>query len=284
MTNSNYRTAIIFASHIPSRDKIWIGEEIIDKITNNVSDSYVIFSGINPSDSTQDWVELLRRQTDYIEITPNHLIVKSDASAYQSALRAYSSQIGKFDIIIFLHTQGTKSGNHRARNSHLDCLLNKYQLAKNEIFSKGTGLYCNTLVPVDLESAGTGGVWNALDAYCSWPYRAWKWFPAGTMYMMRASILDNFLKRTNPNFLNELLLSGNPWFFERDFPQIVIRSGFLMKSRYLIHCIPRLLRTMGRLTREQRSELYIKEVNAWLKNNNLDNGKIYEDDRDNSRT
>ena len=96
--------AVILASHIPSLDKLWVGEEILSKIKNDLPNAD-IFVGINPSNCTNSWVELVKKYTNNFKITNVDLAVGSDASAYQTALSLYKESNKDYDLVWFLHTQ-----------------------------------------------------------------------------------------------------------------------------------------------------------------------------------
>lgn len=223
--------AVIMASYIPSIDTLWIGEDILNKIKQYVPNND-IFIGINPSSCTKEWIDIVKKHTLNYGITPDNLVINSDASAYQTALKLYRDNGQKeYDLILFLHTQGTKSGRHDVRNNHLNTLLENF---KNliELFDKDEklGAYGNTITPlpncwVDHES----------DFYLKrfgldFVNRPIRCFLVGTMFAIKGDVLNNFIFKCNDSFFNEILHNphtngvGDPWFFERDFIHIV--DGF----------------------------------------------------------
>ena len=113
---------VILASHIPSVDRLWVGREILDRVVETLVDVDVIV-GVNPSECTSEWVNLIKEYTPHHSITNDELVVNSDASAYQTALNLYKKNNKQYEFVWFLHTQGTKSGRHDVRNYHLNNLL-----------------------------------------------------------------------------------------------------------------------------------------------------------------
>jgi len=218
--------AVIFASHIPSTDKMWIGEDILKKIKENLP-NVDIFVGVNPSPCLNEWIEIIKKYTDYYEITPQELVISSDASSYQSALRSYKKNLKNYDLVWFLHTQATKSNRHEVRNNHLNTLLNEKDIVIDIFKDVTIGAYGHTLTP--LPNCWVNSEW---DFYLSrfgvnFINRPIRCFFVGTMFVIRGVILNNFIEKTNDDFFNKILYNphtngnGDPWFFERDFIHIV---------------------------------------------------------------
>lgn len=225
------RFAVIMASHIPSTNTLWIGEDVLKKVKQFLPEAE-IFVGINPSSCTEEWVNVVKKYTGNYNITPNHLIINSDASAYQTALNVYKNKGEKYyDLVWFLHTQGTKSGRHDVRESHLKTLLE----GENDIINifkndEKLGAYGNTITP--LPNCWVDSDWDfylgrfGLE-FINRPIRA---FLVGTMFTVRGNVLNNFIFNCKESFFNEILHNphtngiGDPWFFERDFIHIV--DGF----------------------------------------------------------
>lgn len=218
--------AVIFASHIPSVDKIWIGEDVFKKIKQFLPEAD-IFVGINPSTCLSEWLDVVKKYTDYYEITPNNLIINSDASSYQSALRIYKKNIKGYDLVWFLHTQATKSGRHNVRENHLNTLLTEKEKVL-EVFKNteigGYGLSLTPLPNCEVDSDGDFCLKRFNANFLNKPIRC---FFVGTMFIIRGFVLNNFINNCNQSFFDEILHNphtnglGDPWFFERDFIHIV---------------------------------------------------------------
>jgi len=265
------RYAVIIASHIPSVNDIWVGKEILEQIRVNLPNSE-IFVGINPSPVQEEWINVVKEYTSNYNVTPNHLVINSDASAYQTALKMYKNKGHKdYDLVWFLHTQGTKSGRHDVRRSHLKTLLDDH-LEIVDLFKRDKllGAYGNSLSP--LPSCWGDSEWDFYLGRFGLEFvnRPIRCFLVGTMYVIRGYILNNFIFKCNDSFFNEILHnphtngSGDPWFFERDFIHIV--DGFTnhyIKSKYTInnYNIP-----LNGLT---DNEHYEKLLNNWRVKNNM---------------
>jgi len=263
--------AVIMASHIPYIDSLWVGEEILNKIKQQIPEAD-IFVGINPSNCVEEWVDVVKKYSLNYEITPKNLVISSDASAYQTALKIYKNKGQKeYDLVLFLHTQGTKSGRHDVRKSHLNTLLENFNDLV-ELFNKDKklGAYGNTITP--LPNCWVDSEWDfylkrfGLE-FINRPIRC---FLVGTMFAIKGDILNNFIFKCNDSFFNEILHNphtngiGDPWFFERDFIHIV--DGFTnhyIKGKNVInnYGIP-----LNGLT---DSEHFENLLNNWVIKNNI---------------
>jgi hypothetical protein len=233
--------AVIFGTHIPSEDKLWIGEDILIKIKKYLPHAD-IFVGVNPSICMDKWIDVIKKYTKYYEITPHNLTINSDASSYQSALRIYKNHIKDYDLIWFLHTQATKSGRHNVRESHLKCLLYESEdvikifQTENYVGAYGTTLspqpYCWDDDPSEFYLQRFGIKFKNRPIRASF---------IGTFFVVRGFLVNYFLNNCNESFFNEILWNqpdtkvGDPYFFERDFIHIVdAYHDYVLKAKYYI--------------------------------------------------
>lgn len=242
------KNLVIFASHINNPNHISIGKEIINLVNKHVPNNK-IYVGVN--NSCKEWFDEIKYLPH--EETPNNLLVKSDASAYQTALRLFDrlSKEEDYDNVFFLHSQGTKSGRHDVRKNHLNTLLVEYDNAVRILHSEEkNGIYGATFSPVTRYSftePNSNDIWYTLDKYYDFPYRPFQYFYIGTMFVMKYKILKNFLNNCKRSFFDSPLSTVHNkdpnktdlWFFERDFPQIVFRQGYLPTYKFLYnnYCI-----------------------------------------------
>jgi len=93
------KKCIIFASHIPSPDKLFVGVELLNIFVKSFNE-YDIYVGIN--NSCREWHDCIDKYSKYLNIfsetTPGHLLIDSDASAFQSALRLLKNTGNKYGI------------------------------------------------------------------------------------------------------------------------------------------------------------------------------------------
>jgi hypothetical protein len=263
--------AVILASHIPSIDKIWIGEDILKKIKEQLV-NVDIFVGINESDCTKEWIDVVKKYTNFYEVTPQELTINSDASSYQTALRLYKKHLKNYDFVWFLHTQGTKSGRHEVRESHLKTLLYEKNYAL-KLFNEDPmlGAYGHSLTP--LPNCWVDSEWDLYLQRFGLKFinRPIRCFFVGTMFIIKGSVLNNFIEKCDKSFFDEILHNphtkgkGDPWFFERDFIHIV--DGFTkhyIKGKYVINNYSIQLNGLN------DDEHYSKLLNNWKIKNNFD--------------
>lgn len=262
------KNLVIFASNIPNKNKLNIGESILDLVSKHIPNNN-IYIGVNDSD--QSWLDIVSRYNH--NITPKELLVRSDASAYQSALRGYvnSNDNIEYDNVFFLHTQGTKSGRHSVREFHLDNLVKNYNEAIEKLYhDEKYGIYGATFSPVTRFNQNivndNKGIWYTLDKYYNFPYCPFPYFYIGTMFIIKFKILKEFLNNCNKSFFSEKLTTVHTpkntdlWFFERDFPQVIFRQGYLPTYKCLYN-------NYG--LKNFNEEEYLKDLIAWKKQNNL---------------
>jgi hypothetical protein len=225
---------VILASHIPSKSHIWVGEDILKKVKEHLVD-VDIFVGINPSDCVDEWVDVVKKYTNNYSITEDRLTVGSEASAYQTALKLYSENVKDYELVWFLHTQGTKSGRHEVRNYHLTNLVTNKNDVLNFFKNKNNGGYSSNYSPAPwINSETQVPIESVLDKYYNFKYKAFRFISTGTMYVISGKILNEFIINTDKSFFNEPLtvydnqVNTDLYFFERDFINIVSKMGYII--------------------------------------------------------
>lgn len=260
--------AVIFSSHIPDENNLWVGVDILNKIKLHLPGAD-IYAGVNPSPYVDEWIEVLSESTDFYEITPENLTVKSDASSYQTALRLYHKYNKEYDLVWFVHTQGTKSGLHHAREEHLQkIVVNSNKVIDYFNTNELLGGYTSDYAPapwIYYEDKPLAD--KILDKYMDFKYNCFRYITNGTTYVIRGNILNNFLNNCNYDFLSKPITvydfqtETDLYFFERDFMQIVPRSGFIVESvSYSNH--------YG-IDVTDMYEFYKENLIKWKKDNNL---------------
>jgi len=218
------KKCILFASHIPSENKLFVGKESLDKFVESFSD-YDIYIGIN--NSCVEWIDTVKEYSNKLsiiyEITPKNLLDTGGGAAYQTALRLLKNSGVKYDIYWFGHTKGATSNCHNFRKEVFGLFWDQKEKIEYEIFENGYSLYSpyigvtgqnylNTTIPVFIKGEPN-------DDLCSF-YSFW---------VHSGEVVNEFIDRCIPEFFNTNLLSfkrigGNDgidrYFFERDFPMI----------------------------------------------------------------
>jgi hypothetical protein len=221
------KKAIIFASHIPTPDKIFVGQESLDKFVESFSD-YDIYIGIN--NSCDEWVKMVGDYSNILniryEVTPENLLDTSGGAAYQTALRLLKQTNIKYRIYWFGHTKGATSNTHDFRKEVFNKFWNHRKVIEHEILENDFSLYSpyigitasnylNTTLPIFID----GKLNDHLASYYSF-------------WVLSGEVLNKFIDNCNDEFFHKNLLSfkrlvSDKWgeyvdryFFERDFPMI----------------------------------------------------------------
>lgn len=238
------KKAVIFASYIPTKDTLYIGEEFLDFFEKNYSD-YDLYIGVNPS--CDEWVNLLKVKGLNYKITPDEYVVKSDVSAYQSALKLLKDSGKEYDLYIFAHTKGVTSQAHTFRAQVFETFLGKNKEIES-LFEKNPeiGLFS----PWFAWCSTKGSIQNSLDVLLGESKCKNTDFMVNyTFYAIKGFVINDFIKNVNPvfwdkkitdidypyyshvvlgnqvfwNFNDMKTLKNDIYFFERDFPMIVER-------------------------------------------------------------
>lgn len=221
------KKAILFASHIPTDDKLFVGQESLDKFVESFSE-YDVYIGIN--NSCDEWVDMVQNYSKklniFFEITPKELLDTSGGAAYQTTLRLLKQKNIKYDIYWFGHTKGATSNSHEFRKEVFSKFWEHKELIEKEILENNFSLYSpyigntaqnylNTTLPIFID----GNLNDDLASYYSF------WVHSG-------EVLNKFIDNCNVDFFNKNLLSFkrlevdrwgthiDRYFFERDFPMI----------------------------------------------------------------
>jgi hypothetical protein len=219
---------VVFASYIPTKDKIYIGKEFLDKFIESFT-KYDIYVGIN--DSCDEWIKTLEDYSKILnikyEITPKELLIDSDVSAFQSALRLLKKTNKKYDVYWFGHTKGVTSGSHNFRKEVFDVFWNQKDKIEIKMFKENISIYTpyigttaknylNTTLPLIIY--GKPNKDNLASYYTFWVHDG--------------EVINYFIDNCNLNFLTEKITSFerlikdeygeklDRYFFERDFPMI----------------------------------------------------------------
>jgi len=222
------KSSVIFASYIPTTNELLVGIEMLDKMCQYFSDCD-IFIGVNPS--CPEWIGVIESYSDRLNIkyriTESDKVIKSDASAYQTALSLYKDTNTEHDLVWFMHTKGVTSDStlrpsvykvfHSKRTSI------EYMFKENEQL----GLFMPWMIrqlPKNKDYVEN----NLKHILVGDKFKRCSDLTGHyTFYTIKGSIIKNFLNDVVPEFFTENLLTlgvehkFDIYFFERDFPMII---------------------------------------------------------------
>jgi hypothetical protein len=204
--------------------------ENIKTLEQHFPDSNV-YVGINPCSFVNQLIEAFNNSKLKVKIgiTPNNLIINSDASAFQTALKLFKNDKQNYKTAWFFHS---KPGNAKHFIGYL--IEKKQKIQKLFDDNEKIGAFGRKLLLINLYPEKSG-VAKLLDKYYNFCAEAHEYFYEATFFCIKSHILENFIYNCNNSFFEEKLSSphepnGDRYFFERDFIHIVDRQGYLLSS------------------------------------------------------
>src|SRR5579864_8601042 len=111
--------AVVFSVHVPSLDRMSVLQDWLDHLLQHSFGDCDLFIGINASNVTHQVQQILDTQyrgkfkrLEYA-VTPEALVVDSDVSGYQTALRLLTNHLKtlpigtRYNLVWFGHTKGS---------------------------------------------------------------------------------------------------------------------------------------------------------------------------------
>lgn len=225
------KNCVVFAAFVNDD----IGLLRLDNIITILEQYFInddIFIGINPCSHQELIIEYFSKSklSFRYNITPNHLVINSDASAYQTALKLLKNCEKIYDNIFFFHTKTVSP----------EYFINFFSINKEEYINL---LHSNELFGAIGEKLllvskfpEKSGLSNILSKYYNFNYGSLEYFYSTTFFMIKGKILHNFINNCNNSFFEELLTTphepkGDRYYFERDFIHIVDKQGYLLLTK-----------------------------------------------------
>jgi len=266
------RHAVVFSSFVPdtevARD---VGAYYIDLFQRRFRDC-TIYVGIN-SGSSRSWhASLADADLDIVICeTPDRLVVNSDVSGFQSALRTLRNTRAQHDYYWFGHTKGATHDAFRHTDGLREVMEREFWSRRSEVetFCDPTrhGTFCALPMLATSRSSETVDYLRRIFPALYPPVGI---FPYATFFGMTGTALRNFLASAAESFFTKNLIEGtgvSRYFFEGGFSWVADMAGF---EPYLLQKGPRfppddpLLRAPCRdyefVANQQRAE---KVVEMW---------------------
>lgn len=225
------RHAVVFSSFIPDTEVArFVGAYYVDLFQRRFADS-TIYVGINAG-SSQDWRAALSASGLDVVLceTPAHLVVDSDVSGFQSALRTIRNTGARHDFYWFGHTKGATHDAIRHTDGLREVLERDFWSRRDEVEQRcdparhGAFLAYPMLTTTRSEEIVDylRGVFPAL-------YPPVGAFPTYTFFGMTGVSLRNFLAGAEDRFFSQNLIAGtglSRYFFEGGFAWVADMGGF----------------------------------------------------------
>jgi hypothetical protein len=218
--------AILLASWPETELGINLGKMFIAAYERNFPDAD-IFVGINPAPRLDEWLSILEASPLNIRyaVTPKDLILSSDASGYQTALRLYRDTNSSHDLIWFNHFKGVSWRRIDVSETNISLLLDKRKNVE-DVFADhpDVGLYALTGWAINHGKLDPGGPDDLTSQYYNFSYPTLRITPVHTFFVTRGEPVRNFVHNCNSSFFDKPL--PNRFFFENDFCQCIFRQGY----------------------------------------------------------
>lgn len=218
--------ALIFASYVPHQNGMKIINEMFDVFLEKFADAdFYIGINSNPCKEYLNYLEDLKKKINLVyEITPKELEIKSDASAYQTALKLLHKSKKEYNLVWFGHTKGMINQREELRQIFLKDFFNKRSEITNLLEDSTAGTYSLYLT----KHADTNEFKEVLSQYYKFakPY-FYTYFYLFTFYVLKGKYLHQFLNNCDEKFYTTNLIDNGAdiYMFERDFPHIIWRQG-----------------------------------------------------------
>jgi len=225
------KNCVLFAAGIADSDKVYIIDELITAVKINLL-SADYFVGIN-ADSYPGTSESIHKYISPVAYgtVPASLNLRSDASAFQLALRLLKESGRRYDLYWFIHTKGGFHGRNDRRKLYIDRFIGKADEIA-DMFLEFPGLGSYGLHGVT--SGSSGRSWNnyntdhVTDICGNIPHDRFRhahvnWSYIETFYALRGEAINHFLEITPDSFYDSRI--GDICYFETVIPWIPSRMG-----------------------------------------------------------
>ena len=216
------KTAIVFAVYAANEHGLNVFLKIMNQIEQLFSDAR-IFVGINPCQMQSVLIRYLNnsRLNLTYDITPAELVLDSDASAFQTALRMLLKSQASYGLIWFIHTKSSTNFSHEPTLDWLLHNLVRNRLRVEESFLNPSVGACGVDIVIHPEP-----IQDVISQYKNYPFSQLQLMYLFTFYVIRGGIVHDFIETCSNSFFSQKINSDR-YFFERDFYQIAFMSGHI---------------------------------------------------------
>lgn len=254
MSDRPGRHGLIFACYMDEPEYLPHLKVFIDLFEKHFADCD-LHVGLNPCRLRSEARRLFAksRLAPRVRVTPRRLVLDSDASAFQTALRDLAETGRRRELYWFCHTKGATSREYDVLRGLMIELLLRRQAIEQSFRETDIGVYA----PVAARYTHGSRV---VSRYMRFPRKPLHLACLYSFYVLRGDLLWNFLDNCDRSFFEEPLPTR--YFFEGDFPQIAFMQGH-----------PPLVRQVAQLPVGRGSELLStretvdEEIGRWMLEN-----------------
>lgn len=218
---------IILASYPNSPYALELGRRLLDMIYSSFPDA-TLYVGINYGPYLEQWTKMLYDYPGRVlyEITPEYLVLPSDASAYQTALRLYKKHGEEHSLLWFYHFKGTTHPDTRGLSGDIFSYFSNARVEIEQQFNtdKRLGIHGFTGWTFDHNLLDPGQSHDMCSFYMDLPYPVLRVTVLYSIFTCRGLPVWNLVQNCTDDFLTKRL--GSSFFFENDFSQLIFRQGY----------------------------------------------------------
>lgn len=227
------KTCVIYAASIFDSSKMNVIYDFFNSFKTHFSDAD-FYIGVNWSSlpNLENVIESFGLTTKMTRVPEERLYTKTDASAYQAALRLLRDSGNKYDVYWFAHTKGGVNHRPEVRDLYFNEMFGKRKEIES-MFEKYPKLGSWGIRGNSISAAGVE--WNKYNVDCGFPicqnaknitpfnYTHVNWSYIETMYVLKKEAVEAYLLNQPDTFYTTPL---NPWYFETVMPWVPSRCGY----------------------------------------------------------
>jgi hypothetical protein len=222
------RDAVVFSSYVPTAHALEVSKEFLGVFRERFSDCD-FYVGINTG-SVPEWEQALNDsglRLAGIAHVPPRLMVDSDVSGFQAALKSMRDAGKEYQLVWFGHTKGATADHPGVRRHLIEGFFLDRARIERLFDEPRVGAFGYDM---SIELHNLGDIDSRMDSLVlKFPYATIGTFYLHTFYVIRGSIVGHFLGGCSEVFFTRNLvddLGFDRYFFERDFARITERSGY----------------------------------------------------------
>jgi len=223
---------ILFAAGLADEGRIYIVDELMTALKENLPNADY-FVGINTDSCAGTSESILRHVTPVAMGTvPTAINVKSDASAFQLAMRLLRESDRRYDLYWFIHTKGGYHNRDDRRKVYIDRFIGKasdIRMIFSEFPSLGSYGLQGVIKRPRWKSFRNYKKDHVIDICRNIPHHGFKythvnWSYIDTIYAIRGEAINHFLDIAPDSFYYSRI--KDLFYFETVIPWIPTRMGF----------------------------------------------------------
>lgn len=214
---------VVFAGYFNSVNSKNIANEFSSFFKEHYEDCD-FYIGINPCRYGEYFIKSISElQIKSVGYVPNNLVIDSDASAYQFALRSLRNK--DYNIAYFFHSKGSSTNNTACCQSLLNFFKNRDKITQLLKINGSYSAYLGKLL------GRIGDPFSDFFKFDREMFYGYLYFH--TIYALKFLPLKNFIDNCKETFFDTRI--KDRYYFERDFPHVIWRQGYYPTCEHFVN-------------------------------------------------